>query len=92
MFFNLNSFRTKFVLGSSFFLGLSIPQSFIEIFHVKHQHSWHDLHVAHNSGGVDCIHFGHHTCENDAARKDSGLQWWEKFSVYNADGRNDDFL
>jgi len=31
------------------------------------------------------------TCENDAARKDSGLQWWEKFSVYNADGRNDDF-
>jgi len=30
-------------------------------------------------------------CENDADRKDSGLQWWEKFSVYNADARNDDF-
>lgn len=39
-FCNLNSFRTKFVLGSSFFLGLSIPQYFIEIFHVKHQHGW----------------------------------------------------
>lgn len=39
-FCNLNSFRTKFVLGSSFFLGLSIPQYFIENFHVKHQHGW----------------------------------------------------
>ena len=29
--------------------------------------------------------------ENDAARKDSGLQWWEKFSLYNADVRNNEF-
>lgn len=29
--------------------------------------------------------------EDDEARKDCGLPWWEKFSVYNADGRSDDF-
>lgn len=29
--------------------------------------------------------------ENDATRKDSGLQWWERFSLYNSDVRNDEF-
>ena len=29
--------------------------------------------------------------EDDAARKDSGLQWWEKFSLYSADVRSDEF-
>ncbi|TYK19608.1 putative nucleobase-ascorbate transporter 10 [Cucumis melo var. makuwa] len=32
-FCNLNSFRTKFILGTSFFLGLSIPQYFREYYH-----------------------------------------------------------
>ncbi|KAK0575430.1 hypothetical protein LWI29_000412 [Acer saccharum] len=29
--------------------------------------------------------------ENDETRKDSGLKWWEKFSLYNSDVRNDEF-
>ena len=29
--------------------------------------------------------------ENDAARNDSGLQWWEKFSLYTSDVRNNEF-
>lgn len=29
--------------------------------------------------------------ENDATRKDSGLHWWEKFSLYSSDVRNDEF-
>lgn len=29
--------------------------------------------------------------ENDASRKDSGLNWWEKFSLYRSDVRNDEF-
>ncbi|XP_028226994.1 putative nucleobase-ascorbate transporter 9 [Glycine soja] len=97
-FCNLNSFRTKFVLGLSFFLGISIPQYFIEYFHVKHHHGWfNDI--------VSVIFMSHTTVaalvafilditlsrEDDAVRKDIGLQWWEKFSVYNADGRNADF-
>uniref|UniRef100_A0A9I9DXG9 Uncharacterized protein n=1 Tax=Cucumis melo TaxID=3656 RepID=A0A9I9DXG9_CUCME len=32
-FCNLNSFRTKFILGTSFFLGFSIPQYFREYYH-----------------------------------------------------------
>ena len=31
------------------------------------------------------------SCEDDAARKDSGLQWWERFSLFNADVRNNEF-
>lgn len=29
--------------------------------------------------------------ENDATRKDSGLNWWAKFGVYGSDVRNDEF-
>lgn len=32
-FCNLNSFKTKFILGFSFFLGLSVPQYFREYYH-----------------------------------------------------------
>ncbi|KAK7410093.1 hypothetical protein VNO78_00611 [Psophocarpus tetragonolobus] len=97
-FCNLNSFRIKFVLGFSFFLGLSVPQYFIEYYHVKHHHGWFNAMIS-------VIFMSHTTVaalvafilditlsrKDDAARKDSGLPWWEKFCVYNADGRNDDF-
>lgn len=29
--------------------------------------------------------------ENDESRNDSGLKWWEKFSLYKSDVRNDEF-
>lgn len=29
--------------------------------------------------------------ENDSNRKDSGLHWWKKFSLYGSDLRNDEF-
>jgi hypothetical protein len=29
--------------------------------------------------------------ETDSSRKDSGLNWWEKFSIYSSDVRNDEF-
>ncbi|XP_027332823.1 putative nucleobase-ascorbate transporter 10 [Abrus precatorius] len=100
-FCNLNNFRTKFVLGFSFFLGISIPQYFSEYYHVKKDHAgprwFNDV--------VTVIFMSHTTVaamiafilditlhrENDAARKDSGLQWWERFSLYNADVRNNEF-
>jgi hypothetical protein len=31
------------------------------------------------------------TREDDAAKNDSGLKWWEKFTLYNGDVRNDEF-
>ncbi|KAK7311385.1 hypothetical protein RJT34_09497 [Clitoria ternatea] len=100
-FCNLNSFRTKFVLGFSFFLGISIPQYFIEYYHVKHEHSgsrwFNDM--------VTVIFMSHTTVaalvafifditlsrEDDAARNDSGLKWWERFSIYKADLRTNEF-
>ncbi|KAK7283245.1 hypothetical protein RIF29_12641 [Crotalaria pallida] len=100
-FCNLNNFRTKFVLGLSFFLGISIPQYFSEYYHVKHESTsprWLNDMVT--------VFFMSHTTvaalvafildltlsrEDDAARNDSGLQWWEKFTLYNADVRNNEF-
>ncbi|KAK7270226.1 hypothetical protein RIF29_23221 [Crotalaria pallida] len=100
-FCNLNSFRTKFVLGLSFFLGISIPQYFAEYYHLKHESTsprWLNDMVT-----VFCM--SHTTVaalvafildltlsrEDDASSNDSGLQWWEKFTLYNADVRNDEF-
>ncbi|KAK7383233.1 hypothetical protein VNO78_28907 [Psophocarpus tetragonolobus] len=100
-FCNLNNFRTKFVLGFSFFLGISIPQYFAEYYNVKQHHKgprWlNDV--------VTVIFMSHTTVaalvafildvtlsrEDDAARKDIGLQWWERFSLYSADVKNDEF-
>ncbi|KAL2346486.1 hypothetical protein Fmac_000486 [Flemingia macrophylla] len=97
-FCNINSFRTKFVMGFSFFLGISIPQYFKEYYHVKHQQGWfNDV--------ISVIFMSHTTVaalvafvlditlsrDDDEARKDCGLPWWEKFSVYSEDHRNDEF-
>ncbi|XP_022134748.1 putative nucleobase-ascorbate transporter 10 isoform X2 [Momordica charantia] len=104
-FCNLNSFRTKFILGSSFFLGLSIPQYFREYYRQvlksEHNYSGHGwlndvivvIFMSHATVAslvaliLDCTL----SRENDATRKDSGLHWWEKFSLYSSDVRNDEF-
>ncbi|XP_024029033.1 putative nucleobase-ascorbate transporter 10 [Morus notabilis] len=104
-FCNLNSFRTKFILGFSFFMGISVPQYFREYYHVQSEHG----HVHSHSGwfnDIVTVIFMSHTMvaalvalvldcslsrENDLTRKDSGLHWWEKFSLYGSDVRNDEF-
>ncbi|KAG4382466.1 hypothetical protein GLYMA_14G089036v4 [Glycine max] len=100
-FCNLNNFRTKFVLGFSFFLGLSIPQYFTEYYHVKQHHG-----VPRWFNDVVTVIFMSHTTvaalvafvldvtlsrEDDAARKAIGLQWWERFSLYSSCVKNDEF-
>ncbi|XP_050123904.1 putative nucleobase-ascorbate transporter 10 [Malus sylvestris] len=99
-FCNLNSFRTKFVLGFSFFMGISVPQYFREYRsdHTQSGPRWlEDM--------VNVIFMSHTTVaalvalildcslsrDNDAARKDSSLNWWEKFGLYGSDVRNDEF-
>ncbi|KAG2390296.1 putative nucleobase-ascorbate transporter [Vigna angularis] len=100
-FCNLNNFRTKFVLGFSFFLGLSIPQYFTEYYHVK-EHGGIPLWL---NDVVSVIFMSHTTVaalvgfvldvtlsrEDDSARKDISLQWWERFSLYSADVKSDEF-
>lgn len=131
-FCNLNSFRTKFILGFSFFLGISIPQYFREYYHKGAENSsgWvrtffdqsinvcillplecycqpHQIlfNYFQFDDVVTLIFMSHTTVaamvamvldcslarEDDASRKDSGLYWWEKFSLYGSDIRNDEF-
>ncbi|XP_065636346.1 putative nucleobase-ascorbate transporter 10 [Quercus suber] len=104
-FCNLNSFRTKFILGFSFFMGISVPQYFREYYHIDFRSG----HVHTSSGWFDdmvTVIFMSHTTvaalvalildcslspEADATRKDTSLQWWERFSLYSSDLRNDEF-
>ncbi|KAM7280111.1 hypothetical protein ACFE04_007245 [Oxalis oulophora] len=105
-FCNLNSFKTKFILGFSIFMGISIPQYFREYYH----HGYRDGYNFQNNHGwfgnmVAVIFMSHTTVaamvalildctlsrENDETRNDNGLIWWEKFRFYNSDVRNDEF-
>ncbi|KAM3688485.1 hypothetical protein ACB098_10G156900 [Castanea mollissima] len=104
-FCNLNSFRTKFILGFSFFMGISVPQYFREYYHIDFRSG----HVHTSSGWFDdmvTVIFMSHTTvaalvalildcslspETDATRKDTSLKWWERFSLYSSDLRNDEF-
>ncbi|GLU15952.1 hypothetical protein SLE2022_324030 [Rubroshorea leprosula] len=104
-FCNLNSFKTKFILGFSIFMGISIPQYFREYYHgglrSTHTHytgSWFNdmvtvIFMSHTTVAALVAFFLDLTLarENDESRKDSGLKWWEKFSIYNSDIRNDEF-
>ncbi|KAL1224274.1 putative nucleobase-ascorbate transporter 10 [Cardamine amara subsp. amara] len=101
-FCNLNSFNTKFILGFSFFMAISIPQYFREYFNG----GWRSSHRSNWLEDVIRVIFMSHTTvaamiailldctlsrESDEAKKDCGLKWWEKFRLYNLDVRNDEF-
>ncbi|XP_039052546.1 putative nucleobase-ascorbate transporter 10 [Hibiscus syriacus] len=101
-FCNLNSFKTKFILGFSFFMGLSVPQYFREYFHG----GWRSPHHIGLFSDIILVIFMSHTTvaalialffdltlsrENDETRKDIGLNWWERFSLYKSDVRNEEF-
>ncbi|XP_060193906.1 putative nucleobase-ascorbate transporter 10 isoform X1 [Lycium barbarum] len=103
-FCNLNSFRTKFILGFSLFLGLSLPQYFREHrlcsgFGPLHTHSrWFNdtmsvIFMSHGTIAVVVAVFLDRTLpfSNDEAHKDNGSHWWDKFVVYTKDVRNDEF-
>ncbi|KAK2985600.1 hypothetical protein RJ640_006863 [Escallonia rubra] len=103
-FCNLNSFRTKFILGCSFSLGLSLPQYFREHQLISSSSTVH-THSTWFNDMVSVIFMSHATVAggiallldrtlprgNDEHRKDSGSHWWAKFVVYKADVRSDEF-
>ncbi|CAN6854127.1 unnamed protein product [Brassica oleracea] len=95
-FCNLNSFNTKFILGFSFFMAISIPQYFREYYNG----GWRSDHHSNWLEDVIRVIFMSHTTvagmiaivldctlsrESDEAKKDCGLKWWEKFRLYNLD-------
>ncbi|GFZ16884.1 Xanthine/uracil permease family protein [Actinidia rufa] len=103
-FCNLNSFRTKFIIGFSIFLGFSVPQYFngyvITSGHGPvHTHSaWLNLimEIIFTSPAtvavIVAIFLDHTVARSHAStRIDSGRHWWEKFRYFNKDPRSEEF-
>lgn len=103
-FCNLNSFRSKFVLGFSLFLGLSVPQYFNEYLfisghgpvHTKARWFNNIVQVIFSSpatvAAVVAFFLDITLMRNHSStRRDSGRHWWEKFWSFNLDTRSEEF-
>ncbi|XP_059645340.1 nucleobase-ascorbate transporter 6 [Cornus florida] len=103
-FCNLNSFRTKFILGFSIFMGLSIPQYFNEYtaitgFGPVHTSGrWFNdiVNVPFSSEAFVAgllAYFLDNTLhrKDSTARKDRGKHWWDKFRSFKTDTRSEEF-
>ncbi|WCJ17996.1 Xanthine/uracil permease family protein [Euphorbia peplus] len=103
-FCNLNSFRTKFILGFSLFLGLSVPQYFNEYLLIAgygpvHTRSiWFNniIQVIFSSPATVAIIVAYsidisHSLKHTTTRRDSGRHWWRKFRTYDQDIRTEEF-
>ncbi|KAI3777591.1 hypothetical protein L1987_47391 [Smallanthus sonchifolius] len=103
-FCNLNTFRTKFILGFSVFLGLSVPQYFNEYEAINgygpvHTSSrWFNniVNVPFSSEAFVAAlvaYFLDNTLhyKDSSVRKDRGKHWWDKFRSYNTDSRSEEF-
>ncbi|KMZ69528.1 Nucleobase ascorbate transporter [Zostera marina] len=105
-FCNINSYRTKFILGFSFFMGLSIPQYFREYDSLTRHGPVHTrarwfndiINVIFSSSatvGVFVAFFLDttisHGIDKDVRRRDRGWHWWEKFRHYPTDSRSEEF-
>lgn len=103
-FCNLNSFRTKFILGFSLFLGLSVPQYFNEFTVTSghgpvHTHGrWFNdiINVIFSSpplvaGSVALFLDNTLHMGESSTRKDRGYHWWDKFRSFKTDPRSEEF-
>ncbi|KAK6924884.1 Nucleobase cation symporter 2 family [Dillenia turbinata] len=103
-FCNLNSFRTKFILGFSIFMGLSVPQYFNEYTVVNGYGPVHSgarwfndiVNVPFQSkafvAGVLAFFLDITLQRKDSAvRKDRGKHWWDKFRSFKTDTRSEEF-
>ncbi|TVU44343.1 hypothetical protein EJB05_03779, partial [Eragrostis curvula] len=103
-FCNLNSFRTKFILGFSLFMGLSVPQYFNEYTSVAgfgpvHTHArWFNdmINVVFSSkafvGGAVAFFLDNTLHRRDGtARKDRGHHFWDRFRSFKTDPRSEEF-
>uniref|UniRef100_A0A0E0KKW4 Nucleobase-ascorbate transporter 6 n=1 Tax=Oryza punctata TaxID=4537 RepID=A0A0E0KKW4_ORYPU len=103
-FCNLNSFRTKFIVGFSVFMGLSVPQYFNEYTSVAgygpvHTHArWFNdmINVVFSSkafvGGSVAYLLDNTLHRHDStARKDRGHHFWDRFRSFRTDPRSEEF-
>ncbi|XP_061370162.1 nucleobase-ascorbate transporter 6-like isoform X1 [Gastrolobium bilobum] len=103
-FCNLNSFRTKFILGFSIFMGFSIPQYFNEYTAFKgygpvHTHArWFNdmINVPFSSkafvaGSLALFLDATLHKKDNQTRKDRGMHWWDRFRSFKTDTRSEEF-
>ncbi|KAL3538790.1 hypothetical protein ACH5RR_002156 [Cinchona calisaya] len=103
-FCNLNSFRTKFILGFSFFMGLSVPQYFNDFVltaghgPVNTRSIWFNklMLVIFTSpatvAGIVALFLDLTLARNHTlTRKDSGRHWWAKSRTFENDPRTGEF-
>uniref|UniRef100_A0A7N1A6I7 Nucleobase-ascorbate transporter 6 n=1 Tax=Kalanchoe fedtschenkoi TaxID=63787 RepID=A0A7N1A6I7_KALFE len=103
-FCNLNSFRTKFILGFSIFMGFSVPQYFNEYTAVKGFGPVHTtgrwfndvINVPFSSEAFVAgtlaffLDLSLHRRDN-SIRKDRGKHWWDRFRSFKGDTRSEEF-
>ncbi|XP_066327123.1 nucleobase-ascorbate transporter 6-like [Miscanthus floridulus] len=103
-FCNLNSFRTKFIMGFSLFMGLSVPQYFNEYTSVAGYGPVHTgarwfndmINVPFSSKpfvAVLVAFFLDNTIQvrDSGVRRDRGYHWWDKFRSFKTDSRSEEF-
>lgn len=103
-FCNLNSFRTKFILGFSIFVGLSVPQYFNEYTLVNSYGPVHtggrwfndiiNVPLQSEAFVAGCVaYFLDNTLhkKDGSIRKDRGKHWWDKFKSFKTDTRSEEF-
>ncbi|KAJ4716132.1 Nucleobase-ascorbate transporter [Melia azedarach] len=103
-FCNLNSFRTKFIIGFSLFMGLSVPQYFNEYLLISGHGPVHTsatsfnniMQVIFSSPATVAIIVAYlldctHSIGHSATRRDSGRHWWSKFRYFDQDTRSEEF-
>ncbi|XP_059446130.1 nucleobase-ascorbate transporter 4 isoform X1 [Corylus avellana] len=103
-FCNLNSFRTKFIIGFALFMGLSVPQYFNEYLLISSRGPVHTratwfnniMQVIFSSPATVAIIVAFLldttlSRGHSSTRRDSGRHWWEKFRYFNQDTRSEEF-
>ncbi|OAY85888.1 Nucleobase-ascorbate transporter 6 [Ananas comosus] len=103
-FCNLNSFRTKFILGFSVFLGLSVPQYFNEYTSVAGYGPVHTgarwfndiINVIFSSkafvAGIVAYFLDNTLHRGDSdVRRDRGYHFWDRFRSFKTDSRSEEF-
>ncbi|CAD6343251.1 unnamed protein product [Miscanthus lutarioriparius] len=99
-FCNLNSFRTKFILGFSMFMGLSVPK-YLKDYNLAGHGSLNPwvtdmIEAVFSSeafvGGVVAYFLDNTLNRNDRTiRKDRGQHFWDRFKSYKTDPRSEEF-
>ncbi|PQM39346.1 hypothetical protein Pyn_04226 [Prunus yedoensis var. nudiflora] len=103
-FCNLNSYRSKFIVGFAPFMGLSVPQYFNEYLAtsghgpVHTGSTWFNniVQVIFSSPATVAIIIAFFldstvSRRHSSTRRDSGRHWWEKFRNFGSDTRSEEF-